>query len=1465
LSLHQQKLNRHLLDDMLTDYRQWRRHRELDLRARAKKIPHRVRSAAIREMRDRYDLRGDGNHHIRYLYDFLFERIRNDLEWLDTNRRAHTEFQNTYAFAPTEGERKRVLLDYASNLNGTHWTNRHDEAATGRWLDETALTDRYLLLSGERHLRLLFALDRLGVITAEILSVVRDNSPGKELHQTWDRLGFGQLVLNILRMAIDPRIHVAALKSLRTSICRIPADDGRSLLQEQTLNFVLRIADNDELDVWLQSEALQLLALLDSTLLTRTVESRLSLPHQTHLPDDIAHANHSSTSSQYRFARTHMRRSSDPTMPLRRRRLPPDDLFVRHAAVSHLIRVLDRVSNPQELLMSVAADPSDFVRQELGSQLWQAPSHLVLPILRRLALRDTKHQVRAGTLLGLLDTPATAWNEEALEILASVLHQEKNDFVLRTALLVIRERMRQWGNVSDSREVADAWRQLDRVVLPAMDTVQSSHSTVSVRRWAAQTREWAWLLRDPSAHAAYQQLHALSSRLRNGQSCRVPRRMIRYLLPEQLGRLLAILSQEDFSHDIAKTYLGYRLVKGTQFGTRCWRIWHEFRHPSPEKRQAFRHTIGRISGATLRAPSQIMGELSPTKVPGEPLYLPEEGGWRPYLPLVDDFISALNLSWLRPQTVSFYTSEGITQIRPPTSPWRRVRTAFQLARHFAKFAQLRNWSAQHTARPSAYIQALQELGFTVSFHAHRDPAAPPERVDDTVLRFFPALVATLTWPWADQATEVLRRFHAYFGSAFENSLPHLFYFVLIVLALFIGKQTWAHQRIRWARKQIPLLLGGWGTRGKSGTERLKAALITGMGHGLVSKTTGCEATFIQSPPFGEPTEVPLFRPYDRATIWEHANILRMAAQFRPSVFLWECMGLVPEYVRILQRQWSRDDLSTITNTYPDHEDLQGPAGHDVANSISAFVPQHGHLLTTEFQMRPILRDACQLNNSTLSAIGWLESGLITDDILQRFSYSEHPDNIALVAQLAQELGCSYPYALKTMADHLVPDLGVLKTYPPSTVGYSQLEFTNGMSANERFGCLGNWQRMGFDQHCFHEEPQVWVSTVVNNRSDRVARSRVFANILVEDIQADRHFLIGDNLDGLRGYIADAWEDHTKSWTLLDETGGFERRHAQKVLETAATKLRQPTGPKHIQDRLAQMCPAVFADPDPALEQVSLHWHSPDQLKQGLAKLGGDAAGIDLIHQWHLHWFNAWNEFHALSTAIRQDNAVNASELDRQFRTTIRAWFDRKFVAVINYHATGEQIIDRIAQETPPGTLHRVMGIQNIKGPGLDFVYRFQDWDTCHSACQELLEQDLSRVERALRQLNNLPQLGKLCEHMVRQTLQSARRSPVLQRGDMQSQLDAIATKLETSQQDIGETLVESTESLHLRHKAADWLFGVLEQYFDVNDATRRRRQADQIYADLQHTRIGRQRAVQQLRYLSKRQKGGWLREQQDFV
>ena len=82
--------------------------------------------------------------------------------------------------------------------------------------------------------------------------------------------------------------------------------------------------------------------------------------------------------------------------------------------------------------------------------------------------------------------------------------------------------------------------------------------------------------------------------------------------------------------------------------------------------------------------------------------------------------------------------------------------------------------------------------------------------------------------------------------------------------------------------------------------------------------------FIQGYAHGDPIEIPLFRPYDKATIWEQSNLIRLAARLNPSVFLWECMALNPSYVDLLQRQWMQDDLATITNTYPDHERRSRP-------------------------------------------------------------------------------------------------------------------------------------------------------------------------------------------------------------------------------------------------------------------------------------------------------------------------------------------------------------------------------------------------------------------------------------------------------------------------------------------------------------------------------------------------------------
>ena len=197
----------------------------------------------------------------------------------------------------------------------------------------------------------------------------------------------------------------------------------------------------------------------------------------------------------------------------------------------------------------------------------------------------------------------------------------------------------------------------------------------------------------------------------------VPRYMFRGISQEKLGRILAVLSQDDFGYDLHRGFFCCRIVRGPTFGFRLWRLIHEFRNTATDKRQALRHTVGRINHATLRAPSQILGELSETKVPGEPLTIDDDGTWRPFLPLPDDFVSVLNLSWFIPRTVKFYTSQGVTSVTGPRRMFQRIKAAWKLNLRFARFATRRNWD-NDTFPPGAYIQSMRDLGFSIEFSNH---------------------------------------------------------------------------------------------------------------------------------------------------------------------------------------------------------------------------------------------------------------------------------------------------------------------------------------------------------------------------------------------------------------------------------------------------------------------------------------------------------------------------------------------------------------------------------------------------------------------------------------------------------------------------------------------------------------------------------------------------------------------------
>ena len=1031
-----------------------------------------------------------------------------------------------------------------------------------------------------------------------------------------------------------------------------------------------------------------------------------------------------------------------------------------------------------------------------------------------------------------------------LDVVRRSLDQETDSFVLRVAIHAAADGA---SYLRDSESpLLERWTE---TLIESLGNLHVQNESLAVRRWAALARERMWCATNDDARTLRVRFEALLKDIRCGDRLAQSAEDFVDVEADTLGRVLSVLTQEDFGVDLDRGRRKFRFLRGHKFGFRLWRFLHEFRNPSPDKRQAYPHTIGRLFRGDVRAPSAILSELAETKVPGEPLYIGPEQGWRPYLPLVDDVLSALDRSsFSRP--VRFYTSEGITELVPPKSWIDRLRAYAKITWRFREFARKRNWKSKESGNPKDYLESLRELGFKISIRPYTDVDGREHELDPAVTRFFPSVGL----PFFDP--QIWDQLKTYFISVYENTLFELAAFTSAAVAIFAGRHMYANYTMAKARDAIPLVLGGWGTRGKSGTERIKAALFSALGYGFVSKTTGCEAMFLYAMPYGKTREMFLFRPYDKATIWEQRNVVRISAELGTEVFLWECMGLTPSYVEILQRQWMRDDISTITNTYPDHEDLQGPAGVNIPYVMCDFIPQRSTLFTSEEQMVPILVEAAGDQNTEIYSIGWLEAGLLTKDILERFPYEEHPFNIALVLHLAQEIGIEKDFALKAMADNVVADIGVLKTYPPAPCRTRQLEFTNGMSANERHGCLGNWTRLGFDTCHPVDDADRWLCTVVNNRSDRIARSRVFADLLARDISADRHVLIGNNLAGLEGYIQEAWDSYAATFTLDSRNEDGEREDPVGIVTALFHKLRMPTHEDHLKARLRAMLGGQ--DIPVNAGQAVEHWSDPPALRSLLQEAGLTLLADEIVS--YVEDMNAClGEYRDLVAKIERGG--NPAAYDDEFRQVAWKWFHWKFVVVDDYFATGNQVIERICSATPPGLHARIMGLQNIKGTGLDFVYRWQAWENCWRGATLLRSPDVRDMEQGLKELSAFRDFGVLSEEFVKETIEIVRRSPNAQRESVQTELGLVESNLASAMRVIREQAGDSDgeESGGGRwSRFTERTCEFLEELLDAGDAVKRRKIANLIYKDLISERISSERAALELSSLNKRQKGGWL-------
>lgn len=297
-------------------------------------------------------------------------------------------------------------------------------------------------------------------------------------------------------------------------------------------------------------------------------------------------------------------------------------------------------------------------------------------------------------------------------------------------------------------------------------------------------------------------------------------------------------------------------------------------------------------------------------------------------------------------------------------------------------------------------------------------------------------------------------------------------------------------------RRIPIRVHVNGTRGKSSVTRLIAAGLREAGIVTCAKTTGTLARMIL--PDGH--EVPIFRPAG-ANIIEQRRIVATAAAYQAQALIIECMALQPELQSLSEFRFLRATHGVITNARPDHLEIMGPDDAGVARALTGMTPVSGKVFTAERNQLEIFARAAADRKTELIRVGDDDVRAVTAAELAGFSYTEHPDNVALALRVCAELGVARDTALAGM-QRCAPDPGALTEHTLDFFG-RHLVFLNGFAANDPVSTQQLWETANLS----HPELARRIA-IFNCRTDRPDRSMQLGRDFVRWLPADRVVLMG---------------------------------------------------------------------------------------------------------------------------------------------------------------------------------------------------------------------------------------------------------------------------------------------------------------------------------------------------------------------
>ncbi|MFQ6605099.1 MAG: poly-gamma-glutamate synthase PgsB [Fidelibacterota bacterium] len=349
--------------------------------------------------------------------------------------------------------------------------------------------------------------------------------------------------------------------------------------------------------------------------------------------------------------------------------------------------------------------------------------------------------------------------------------------------------------------------------------------------------------------------------------------------------------------------------------------------------------------------------------------------------------------------------------------------------------------------------------------------------------------------------------------------------LILIIAGLIEFHT--HQLVL---QKVPVRIHVNGTRGKSSVTRLIAAGLRAGGIRVFAKTTGTAPRVIDAA--GVDRVIHRLR---KASIGEQVRLMRFFAREKAEVVVIECMAVQPQYQWISEHQMIKAKIGVITNVRPDHLDEMGPTMKDITLSLGNTIPVNGAVVTADESAYPVLADIAASRQSSIKLID--ENAISREDLL-RFSYIEHPQNIALALDVCEKMGVDQRTALDGMVT-VQPDLGALIVWNLDFSGKSVL-FINGMAANDPVSTLQIWNFI-IDRYPVEGE----ICIFLNTREDRKTRTRQMLQLVMENIKPNRLVVRGKNIKSILQHLKHYSPETEMAVVPMDAPVGETIEHLQK--------------------------------------------------------------------------------------------------------------------------------------------------------------------------------------------------------------------------------------------------------------------------------------------------------------------------------